>query len=353
MLVAVGIVVLIVVLLRIFKRAPSPNTFPIALLDDGLGNEALIIEGVVCGELVLFLIDTAYAGAPVLSISYMNCLRKNKRLSSSGSVKTRFMSTMEALRHQMPNHERHETLNEYVDRGICRSFTSGCTMRLMGIGETTETQSEMLLCPPILLAGKKKWNWDADVFVTNPLSGSTHILTSDYLLHHGPALLEPRRGQLTLRAAIQKNNFDIFEAYLVGGAFVIALEVGGVVMNVVLDTGASTTLSIARSAAKRIENDCKALHKKVYQTGVNGENICSDVVRLNVTVGSTSLSDIDVLINTQDVEGADGYIGIGILRAFDIFVSHECVGLRPNGLAARSLSPEEGSCSPNVPCARK
>ena len=353
MFVTVGIVVLIIVLLLCKYPRPS-NTFPVALLDDGSGNEALIVEGVVCGEMVLFLIDTAYAGAPVLSISYMNCLRKNKRLSSVGSLHTRFMSTMEALKREMTNQEMHETLNEYVDRGICRTFTSGCTMRLMGIGETAETQSEMLLCPPLLLSGKRKWVWDADVFVTNPLHGSTHILTSDYLLHHGPALLEPRRGQLTLRASIQKDHFDVFKAYLVGGAFVIAMEVAGVVMNIVLDTGASTTLSISRSAGKKIESGCKALHKKVYQTGVNGENVCSDVVRLSVAVGSTTLSDVDVLINAQEVEGADGYLGIGILRAFDLFLSHDCVGLKPNGLAVKSPSfAAEGRCLASVPCATK
>ena len=92
----------------------SSNSFPLELLDDGSGNEALIIEGTVCGERVLFMIDTAYAGAPVLSVSYMNAIRKDRRLASSGNVKLRFMKTMDALEKRMTNHEMHETLNEYV-----------------------------------------------------------------------------------------------------------------------------------------------------------------------------------------------------------------------------------------------
>ena len=310
----------------------SSNSFPLELLDDGSGNEALIIEGTVCGERVLFMIDTAYAGAPVLSVSYMNAIRKDRRLASSGNVKLRFMKTMDALEKRMTNHEMHETLNEYVSRGICRTFTSGCTMRLMGIGETSETQAEMLLCPPILLAGRKKWHWDADVFVTNALPGSLHILTSDYLLHHGPALLEPEKGSLTLRASIQRKNFDIFDVNLVGGAFVIPVQVAGITLNVVIDTGASTTLSISQSKAEKIKNGCEPLNRKVYQSGVNGENICSDVVRLDVVLGSTIVPSVDILVNSKDVEGADGYIGIGILRAFDLYLCYECVGIRPNRL---------------------
>ena len=353
MLHVIGILVLLVLALVQGASASLSNAFPVSLLDDGAGNEALIIEGIVCGERVLFLIDTAYAGAPVLSVSYMNCIRKNPRLTSMGSAQTRFWATMKSLETEMTNHDMHETLNEYVERGACKTFTSGCTMRLMGIGETSEAQSEMLLCPPIALAGRKKWRWDADVFVTNPLPGSPHILTSDYLLHNGPALIEPAKGRLTLRAGVKRREFDLFEAYLVGGAFLIPVEVSGVVMNVVVDTGASTTLSLAPSSAARLRDrgGCRLRNRKVFQTGVNGENICSDVVSLDVTVGGTKLPGVDVLVNSQEVEGADGYVGIGILRAFDLYLSRDAIGVRPSGLSPSRLNaPLEGRCSASVAC---
>jgi hypothetical protein len=352
MLYVVGILVLVVLAFFHGATALLSNVYPLSLLDDGAGNEALIIEGRVCDERVLFLVDTAYAGAPVLSVSYMNCIRKNPRLTL-GSVRTRFWATMQALEAEMTNYEMHETLNEYVGRGACKTFTSGCTMRLMGIGETSEAQSEMLLCPPIALAGRKKWRWDADVFVTNPLPGSPHILTSDYLLHNGPALIEPAKGRLSLRASVRRHDFDLFEAHLVGGAFLIPIEVSGVVMNVVVDTGASTTLSLAPSSASRLRarGGCRLRNRKVFQTGVNGENICSDVVSLDVTVGGTALPAVDVLVNSQEVEGADGYVGIGILRAFDLYLSREAIGVRPSGLSPSTLTaPLEGRCAASVAC---
>ena len=150
---AIGLIVTLVVVLGLVRHTSS--TYPLHLLDDGSGNEALIIEAVVAHERVLFLVDTAYAGAPVLSVSYMNCLRKNRRLTT-GSLRRRFRSTMLALETPMTTFEKHETLNEYVGRGACKTFTSGCTMRLMGIGETSENQSDMFLCPPIALDGRRR-----------------------------------------------------------------------------------------------------------------------------------------------------------------------------------------------------
>lgn len=329
----IGLIVALMAGLKYLRHTSS--TYPLHLLDDGSGNEALIIEAVVAHERVLFLVDTAYAGAPVLSVSYMNCLRKNRRLTT-GSLRRRFRSTMLALETPMTTLEKHETLNEYVGRGTCKTFTSGCTMRLMGIGETSENQSDMFLCPPIALDGRPSLRWDADVFVTNPLHGSPHILTSDYLLHHGPTLLEPARGRLTLRAAPALGRFDLFDAHLVGGAFLIPIQVGEAILDVVVDTGASTTLSIGLSATQRIQGSSPT-QRRVYQSGVNGENICSDVVVASVVLGSTSLGRVEVLFNSSDVESADGYVGIGILRAFDLYLSHETLGLRPNGLPVASL----------------
>ena len=350
MLLAIGIVALIVAIILIHRDVGSG--VEMSLLNDGAGNEALIVQGTVCGEQVLFLVDTAYAGAPVLSVSYMNCVRKDRRLTR-GSVRTRYMRAIRAMQQDMSDFEMHETLNEFIGRGICKTFTSGCTMRLMGIGETSEAQSEMLLCPPITLAGKRRLGWDADVFVTNPLPGSTHILTSDYLLHNGPTLLEPKRGRLTFRIDIRTNTFDTFEPVMVGGAFVVPMQVAGVVMDVVVDTGASTTLSIASSSAKKLTGRCRSLGRKMFQSGVNGESICSDVVTLDVAFGSTAFSAVDVLVNSQDVEGADGYVGIGILRAFDLYLSRDCVGVRPNGLEPSKLPhATQGSCSKVPPCGK-
>lgn len=44
----------------------------LTLARDATGNESLILEGDVAGQTrALFMVDTAYAGAPVLSTSYL------------------------------------------------------------------------------------------------------------------------------------------------------------------------------------------------------------------------------------------------------------------------------------------
>lgn len=345
LLLTIALVVMVVAVALSRTSQRYRTRYPLHLLDDGTGNESLIVEGTLAEQRVLFLLDTAYAGAPVLSISYMNCLRDKtlQRSLTNGNVQKRYMATVYALRSPISNYDVHESLNEFAGRGVCRAYTSGCTMRLMGIGETSESQSEMFLCPPLNLADRPRWRWDADVFVTNRLDGSPHILTSDYLLHRGPALIEPKAGRLTLHASPRLSDFDLFDAVLEGGAFVVPIRVGEKTASVVVDTGASTTLSLSKS----VGNSLAALPKrrKVYQSGVNGENICSDVVQTDVAVGTTAFTGIDVLVNTQEVQGADGYLGIGVLRAFDLYLSHDHIGFRPNGLAVSEISfSSEGVC---------
>lgn len=346
----------VVVLLTVLVAAmlvDTPQRYPMYLLDDGTGNESLIVQGKMGDQTVQFLIDTAYAGAPVLSLSYLNCIRKDPRLVRRGmGVRTRFLHTMSALQQAMTNHEKHETINDFLSCARCRTYTSGCTMRLMGIGATAEAHSEMFLCPAVSLLGgglalHRLWasQWNADVFVTHVLSGSPHILTSDYLLHRSPVLLEPRRGCLTFWTRARVSSFDFFPPVLVGGAFVIPILLGETSVHVVVDTGASTTVSISRAVARRLGGVCRSQQQTVQQTGVNGEKVCSDVVTTNITLGGTHLPGVNVLVNSQTVEGAEGYIGIGVLRAFDMYVSHNGIGFRANGMDIGTLpAVVEGTC---------
>ena len=70
-----------------------------------------------------------------------------------------------------------------------------------------------------------------------------------------------------------------------------------------------------------------------------------------VRVGPVDLGRVDVLANTSPVQGADGYMGIGVLRAFDMWFEHGRVGLRPSGLSVRDIGrASAGACeSGSVP----
>lgn len=218
-------------------------------------------------------------------------------------------------------------------------------MRLMGIGETVENQADMLLCPALEIDGVSdaQDGIGADVLVTNPLPGSPHILTMDYLLHRAPCVLLMRQERLHLRlpmgtSAMLRPSFAFHRVRLVGGAFAIDVEVGGVVMNLVVDTGASTTLSLSSTSWGRMRTCSAASPRSVVQVGVNGERVCSNVVEARVRVGAVDLGSVDVLANAMPVQGADGYLGMGVLRALDLWIEHGRLGVRRSGLAPRRIT---------------
>ena len=311
------------------------------LVRDAVGNEALVVEGVLVGTPSLFLVDTAYAGAPVVSMSY---LAAGSNAFDPGSVETRYRRAMHALRHEVTEDARHAALRGLLAQGACRSYTSGCTMRLMGIGTTNEAQADMLLCPPVLPGSHA--HVDADVLVTHPLHGSVHILTCDFLLHRAPAVLRPRAGTLELGVhdPLRRHGFEMHPARFVGGAFVVAMTVGDAPLQIVVDTGAAAALSLGASAARKLRT-CAATARRATQTGVHREKVCSDVLTARVRVGSLDVGEVEVFATAGEVQGADGYAGMGLLRSVDLWLQPDAIGFRRSGLAPRrSEATRAGRC---------
>lgn len=323
----------------------------LTLTCDALGNEALVLSN-DAGP--LWMVDTAYAGAPVLSSSYLSVQHK----CAHGTVAQRYRQCVELLRSEVSEDDRHRAVHGLLARGGCRAFTSGCTMRLMGIGTTSEAQADMLLCPPLRWGVMSKigrilgTEATGDVLVTNALRGSVHILTTDYLLHRSPCVIQPRVGLLQLRARyVSPRGFQFHPARFAGGAFVVDLVVGGATMAIVVDTGAAAALSLGKSAATRMTGPCKAEAHKATQAGVHGERVCSDVVTTTVRFGPTlAFEDVEVFLNDGDVEAADGYAGMGLLRAVDLWLEPTAIGFRPSGLLPkRSEATATGGCDRPLP----
>lgn len=336
-------VVLACVLIAVLSSGGVPSQhFSLQLVSDANGNECLVMAGTLGHTRdSLFMVDTAYAGAPVISTSYLSVSPRVR-----GSVAERYVTSMEMLKQPQSNDDRHLALRGLLGEGRCRSYTSGCTQRLMGIGVTNESQSDMLLCPSIVWDHKRLGSTvDADVFMTHPLKGGIHILTSDYLLHRAPCLLMPRFGRIQFHAheAIHARGFEFHPAEMVGGAFVVPLTIGSTTLRVVVDTGAAAALSLAPSALKKVQLTPR--HKKAFQSGVNEERVCSDVHEAVVSVGTLRPGTVEVFANSHEVHGCDGYAGMGMLRAFDLWLQPDKIGFRLNGLAPReSLLTIEGSC---------
>ena len=68
---------------------------------------------------------------------------------------------------------------------------------------------------------------------------------------------------------------------------------------------------------------------------MNGENIFSEIIRTNVTFCGTVLRDAAVFVNDSDVEQVDGYVGLGVLRAFDMLLTQNGIGFAANRLEIR------------------
>lgn len=305
-------------------------------MKDTFDNESYIVSATVSSSRVLFMLDTAYAGAPVLSGHYLALMKRGH--ASTGTVQEQWTKLRQYMSSQKRNSisdaEIQKVIREFVQNSSCRSFTSGCTMRLMGIGSTSEAQSDMFLCPSLDIADVNDRH-QGDVLVTNPLRGSVHILTSDYCLHRQPVVIEADPSDSSKLLLIlhadksRRGKFvstgKVYPVKLVGGAFLVPMTVGGATLQVVVDTGAAACLSISKSALHKMKTCAlpKAA-KRARQAGVNGEKICSDIVLCDIGLGGSVLNNVNVFVNSMDVQGADGYAGVGLLRAFDIwFTSHE------------------------------
>ena len=100
---------------------------------------------------------------------------------------------------------------------------------------------------------------------------------------------------------------------------------------------ASAPLSLNKTTATaRTGGDVESA-RKVVQTGVNGERVCSDVIRATVRIMSLDFGRMQVLVNQTPTRNADGYAGMGMLRAMDILFEAERIGFRRSGLETRDL----------------
>jgi len=348
----------VVVLLLIRNR----RGIGIALVTDSLGNEVIVTKAAIRQEQMLFLIDTAYAGAPVLSTSYLSHvegMRRTRTTKYARDLQATYRSIVES---QAPNPTPNVDMNDsplgvatsaralasFIRRTGCRTYTSGCTMRLMGIGHTTEAQTDLLLCSDVAfgIGGGPLRTSSSEVFVTHPLPSSVHILTMDFLMHRSPCVLMPARGRAmwTVDDTRLHSSFVFLTPTFVGGAVRVPMVVGGTQLNIVIDTGAAAALSLA-SGTHVASCRTPSLQLRATQTGVNGEKVCSDAFFANVQIGTLDMGEVQVFSNSHAVEGADGYAGMGLLRALDMWLAPNEVGFRYSGLSTRTSGAlTEGRC---------
>jgi hypothetical protein len=327
---------------------------------DGV-NELLIIESMINDQPFLFMLDTGYAGPPVISRSYLSINR------SKGSLKSRYQDAIAKMK-SVSNDDEFKAINQFINNSECLPYTSGCTMKLMGIGQVEEHQADLIMCPMlklrnimgVFMAPKKSTHAFADMFVTNSLKNSLHIITCDYLLHHSPLLISFQSDCIELNMSAVRYNiarlgFTMHDAKFSGGSFVVELFINDNPLFFTVDTGSPTGICVGKNAANKIKK-CKIdkTQKSVRQGGINGEVVCSDIVESEVTFCGLTYS-VPIFMNNMSTDLVDGYVGLGFLRGFDIIMTHQSIGFSRNNIPLQTYNhytkyATDGNCGQDVSC---
>ena len=328
---------------------------------DGI-NEVLLVESNIASSSTLFLLDTGYAGPPVLSRSYF-AIRDYK----DPNLAHRYNRILNDMKH-VTEDDQHKAIATFINTNHCHNYTSGCTMKLMGIGSTMEQQADMILCPLLKLqtsagtffSSKSNSQTPADVFVTNSLENSIHILTCDFLLHSSPVLIDIQNQQMELNLSvstyIQKVSlFHMQPLLLSGGAFVAEFNISGEIMKCTVDTGAPGPINLGINAINRLKKCYKSEDRFLRQIGVNGENVCSDIIVTDVMFCGKEMKNVPVFVNNSPTDFVDGYVGMGFLRAFNILISYNGIGFQKNNLEVRNFDyfakhTSKGNCGTKIRC---
>lgn len=332
----------------------------------GDANRQAVVEACIGTHRTLFMVDTGYAGAPVLHLPALAC---EARLAAEGACAERAAALLASLRaFECTQAQQEAALRDFVRAQACTEYTAGCTTRLMGIGTTRESTSDLILAPPIQLrtaaGGLATPRLCAGLPAADLLSTSRnaamHILTLDYLLHASPCLL--RFGAETLELSLpeerflrERASFTSCATAFSGGSFVAHVWLNGQRMACTVDTGASICISLSRSAGERLRRCEQAAPMRLSQRGVNGEQICSDVVHCDVAFAGADLAGVPVLLNDYDLDDVDGYIGLLFLASFDLLMTPSALSCRFNGTpvdaeATRRVA-RPGACRGTPACA--
>lgn len=341
-----GFLCIILVYKYVNEKLNTKLKFHIVNDEHGM-NESIVLEAKLNNQYnTLFMLDTGYAGPPVLSSTYLSIQKK----CVQGTVLQRYRQSLKHIKQGVTDDERHRAIDLLLQDGRCQAFTSGCTMKLVGIGSVVEQQADMLLCPMVsfkncfglFVKTKNSYKVDADVLVTNPLPSSVNILTCDYLTHSLPTMIDMYNQNLclnmsNLQTLAVEGTFSKIPIKLVGGAFVVPIEIGDIEIEVTVDTGAPGPVCLGKSAASKIKKYWKGkTPRKILQKGVNGEEICSDILFSSLVIAGIEFEEVGVFLNNKNIEDVDGYIGLGVLKSLDILMLSTNIGFRRSGIPPRT-----------------
>ena len=302
----------------------------------------------------IFLIDTGYAGPCVLNTHFM----ARKTVDEDEDV----VQALDGVRGKRLATQEYAALQQFMALTASSDFTSGCRMQLTGISTSTHKHSDLVLTHPLSFrttegdySCPKSALPAADILVTNSVVDTPHILTMDYIRHHAPCMIETQRKRVTwcmstfaFAAAV---SFTHVSRHLSGGVFLIPVNIGGVVAKCVLDTGSEMCVTLSPHVGHAIR--CTGAWKSISQSGIQEQRACSAVVEAAVEVAGSVFEPCLVGINTIESH-VDGFVGMGLLRCFDLLITRNDVWLRRNAGKCMTLrDSDDHRCTTTPPaCTR-
>ena len=318
---------------------------------------ALLLRGRIRGVSTLFLIDTGYAGPPVLNTHF---------LAAAPDDDAGHEELMRRVRGRVRAAGEYAALRRFMGRAGGVDFASGCRMNLTGIASSTEKHADLILTSALAFEtaegefespSARSGLPGGDVFVTNSIANTPHILTVDYLCQRAPCLIDvgharvewcvPAARFLALRAA-----FARLPSVRGGGVFHVPVTVGGVDFRCVLDTGSEMCVTLHRVHVKRFE--CSREWRSIRQSGIDDQSACVAAVDAPVSFAGHAFPACLVGMSESARATVDGYVGMGLLRCFDLLLTQDDVFARRNGhRCARLADVVDARCGAAAPlCGR-
>lgn len=286
------------------------------------------------GDPTMWLIDTGYAGPPVLNTWHLS--REEAARKLHGHVKWIRAGSAERLHMCKLRHDETDaawSLSQFTQRHGCATYSSRCNMRLASIGEERNHSAELILCPMLSLARSEILSHSercrtrehpaADLVVTMRITGLPHILTLDYMSSYGDFRFDlGARPQLVLGASIpsgwtqlstgQHQGVRTLRLQLYNGSASVAGWF-------IVDTGSAPPLAVNRSMCQRLSSVNDIPLGFTQQSGVHGEVTCASIELMEIMLegvqGTTLRLQSPVLCNDLETAGVDGYIGLCLLAA--------------------------------------
>lgn len=292
----------------------------------------------------IFFVDTGYAGPPVINPWHQ--AREETVIETIGEANWEAMSLADRLKECNNVPESYQSAgtgqSQFINRHMCSTYASTCTMRLAGIASNMERVTDMVLCPELvpgtLESSKTRGNHpEADLLVTMTMRGVTHVLTLDYLQSHHNFRIDiqnKQNAQLTLGQTISPpEGWIMLHTKRIHGVFAIrinlSIQIEADIYNSVgwftLDSGSSAPLVLNKSFfEKLVQYSAPAADVRfVQQSGINNETTCAQVLQdalIQVQDATNALYTIDVispvLCNDTNTMGVDGYAGLELIAAW-------------------------------------